>query len=244
MKKVLLAFIMLMPIFAYSQNIPSETFSKLEVNALECKIELMKLGVDKNVSNVFGSGIDMTKNLVAYIDTLDKKDSSYKFLEANQKSLDIVLHNFGIGDKEDVLFLKTENNFPIFLSKYKGGTNLLTISNMLSPNTYNTLQLSSRKRAYQVISDIIIDLSSTLSRYDYNPPIKYIGCGVCYCIDDFSNRRMVGVNPEFVFAIFPIYLLKQYRNGRVTEEELLSKSDIFISENGKNDLKKIEVQIQ
>lgn len=244
MKNLLFLFVISISLSVYSQSIPTKTFNELEVNALECKIEVMKLDANNDISNEYGSGVDMTKHLITHLDTLKSSDLSYKFLKSYQENLDVVLHNFGTGSKDNVLFIRTDSNFPVIISKYKNGANMLIISNMLSPNVYNTLQLSSRERAYKVISDIIIELSSTLSRYDYNPPVKYIGCGVCYCIDDFSNRRTIGVNLEFVFTIFPIQLLKQYRNGQISEEKLLSNSDIFISENGKHDLKKIEVQIQ
>lgn len=241
MKRILLLLITIIPLFVYSQSIPTKTFSKLEVNALECKIELMKLGINNGTSYEYGSGVDMTKHLVSYLDTLSRNDLSYKFLKTNQENLDIVLHNFGTGSKDNVLFIRTDSNFPVFTSKYKNGANMLVISNMLSPDVYNTLQLNHKERAYKVISDIILELSSDLSRYDYIPAIRYIGCGVCYCIDDFSNKRTVGVNPEFVFAIFPTYLLKQFRNGDITEDTLFSKSDVFISENGKHSLAKTAV---
>lgn len=242
--KKLLFLLLFVPYVCFSQNggaIPSKVFSRLDINSLECKIRLMELSLKGDLSQEYGSGVDMTRHLISHVDTLSKKNISYSFLLGSQKDLDVVFHNFGTGKTDNIVFLRTDSDFPVSLLKYKGNLNMILVTNMLSPNVYNTLRLNSRERAYDIISSVVLELASTLSRYNYTMPIGYIGGGICYSIEDFSNKRTVGANAEFVYAIFPMNLLKQYRGGNISEDDLIRKADIFISESESNNLKKIDV---
>lgn len=246
MKKIFsFLFLLSISLVFYPQNthiVPSKTFSRLDINSLECKINLMNIGLKNDYANEYGSGLDMTEYLIPYISILSKKSLSYGFLSKNQESIKNILHNLGVGKTDDFIFLKTKSDFPVSILEYKNNSNMLLLTNILSPITYNSIKLNSRERARDVISNTIIELVEIISQYDFTPLVKYVGCGICYRIDDFSNRKLVGVNPEFVFAIFPINALKLFRGGNITEDKLIQKSDVYISEYGNNNLKKIDIK--
>lgn len=135
---------------------------------------------------------------------------------------------------------------PIYFGLFNDTALSLVISGVVSDNVYNTLKLTSKQRAAEVIATYILPALKTLANNFTNKEIKYFGMSCVYGSKDFGDDDPNATKGEFVSFLAPSRLIKKYASSDITEDELINAADIFISDRDMeiHEIKKIKIVIE
>lgn len=251
MRKILMLLCLFsLNITCFCQNniIPKQFLSEIEINSSKCKLSYLTLSLALKVNRetdaiVYGSFLDMVDVLSSHLDTLNQTHKNYEFLLNNKKMFSAMMNNAYYGGMRDALFLITKNDFPISMLKYKNNSNMLFLTNIIYPNVLNTLKLTSRERASQIVSTFALPCMKEICGYGIKPEIKYMCVGIIYGAMDFSDSSLTSQKGEVLYMISNVNDIKKYQEAELTEDEIIEKSEYFMNDRDGSSVKKIKVEV-
>ena len=171
----------------------------------------------------------------------DKTPSEFNMLKKYRDNLKKTFQGFS-GSQ---FFYNKENSLPIVFALYGDTALTLIISGIYIDKNYNIQTLTSKQRSANVITSYFLpkfrNLVSSLSENE----VKYFGMACVFVSRDFSDKSYVSASAEFVSIIAPKNLITKYVAGDLSEDELISSSDIYICDRDmKGAIKKIKISIE
>ena len=135
---------------------------------------------------------------------------------------------------------------PAMVCTYHDSLKVFLITDIAVETVYNTLVLTSRQRAAMIITKYISTSIKSLKPM-LNKEFGYVGIGISYGSKDFSDESNRSIKAEYVVLLIPNNKASQFINGNITEDELIDKSDVYLSDrdmNGMGDIKKIKIVLE
>ncbi len=224
-----------------SSIVPQGMINKLNVDASKASLDLYLIYTDPS-GEIAKEKLKSTEKLLLDFDEYMKSPtSSNKILfKTYQKRIEALIHNMkSFFDINTYLYEK----FPIKFIKYKNNSLAALFTGICSSDTYNTFKLTSRQRASKVITSMVLPVIKLFNGY-FDSEIKYYGVSVCYTCKDFSSESASTYDGEVLYFISPTQIIKKFKNGDITEDEIVQKSDIFIYDNESLGLKKVKITLE
>jgi hypothetical protein len=114
-----------------------------------------------------------------------------------------------------------------------------------SDMTYNTLRMTGKQRAAKVLVDMVLpklkDLEEALARTD----IEYIAPFIIYGTRDFSeDDSPLNLDPEITAIVASKSDAKSFADSKITDQELVDRSVVILSERKSLDFKRIKVTLE
>lgn len=239
MKKILVCLLAIMPsvMFAQLKGFSILDFLKLESIAMSAKTssELYLMGGNAKTLTPFL----MNDAFKQYCDTLSEKPNPY--VQYKDAISSIYMQWDKVFGSYKPVFINNEEGNPI-LCDYKNASKALIFQTLAYSSTFNVLKLKERDRALMMATDILIPTISEVAK-KIPTAIKYYGAAISYGSKDFSDKNEFSKS-EWLLIVVPTNLAKDYSGGYITEDELLEKSDIYLSPRDYYSMiKKIKLQI-
>lgn len=110
----------------------------------------------------------------------------------------------------------------------------------------NTLKLTSKQRASKIITEYILPSLNKISEPFVNTKIQYIGITCLFGSKDFLDKSPLAIKPEYLALLVPLKLISDFINGKITDQELLDSSDVYVNDRDMNisQIKKIKVTLE
>jgi len=114
-----------------------------------------------------------------------------------------------------------------------------------SDTTYNTLRMTGKQRAAKVLADMVLpelkDLEEALAGTD----IEYVAPFIIYGTRDFSeDDRPLNLEAEITAIVVSKSDAKSFANSKITDQELVDRSVVLLSERKSLDFKRIKVTLE
>lgn len=240
MKKILVCLLVIMPsiMFAQLKGFSNLDFLKLKPIAMSAKTssELYLMGGDAKTLTPFL----MNDAFKQYCDTLSEKPNPYVVYKDAISSI-YTEWDKASGNYKPV-FVSNEKGSPI-LCDYKNASKALIFHTLAYSSTFNVLKLKERDRALMMVTDVLIPTMSEAAK-KIPAAIKYYGVAIAYGSKDFSEKNEFSKS-DWLLMVVPTNLAKDYSDGYITEDELLEKSDIYLSPRDYYSMiKKIKLEIK
>jgi len=100
----------------------------------------------------------------------------------------------------------------------------------VSDTTFNTLRSEPRERAWKVVNQHALQGLARASRDFSGQPIRRVGIAISYGSKDFSSNSVVSSRGETVVIIVPTDVGKRFGEQKITDQELLDASEIFLAD--------------
>lgn len=110
--------------------------------------------------------------------------------------------------------------------------------------TFNTLQLTSRQRATEVVTKYLLSCLSDVTGGFSDTEVKYVALSATYGSKDFLDESLLALQPEMVCIVVPMNRAKTFVDGTITEDELVTAMDVYVSDRDMVDAKKIKIVIE
>jgi hypothetical protein len=114
--------------------------------------------------------------------------------------------------------------------------------NIGSDNVYNTIHATARERAAKIFSSIAARSAGAAAGRFADSDVKYVAVFVTYGARDFAEDSATS-EPETMAVIAPIASALAFKNGEISDSELLRKSAILISETGARSFSRVELSL-
>lgn len=222
---------------AQSKGFTKQGLTEVQLMAMTAKSST-SLALIKGSSEL-KSPIELKGLFVNVIDTLKQKPACFTSKDAICGIYDAFSDESSKTYKTK--FVSSGNGIPIYTS-YKDAK-VLVLPPLSYLSTFNTLKLDDKQRAQSVIYDVLL---SELYNIAASLPadMKYIGISICYGVKDFSDKYASG-DGEYILMVSPISFVKDFLNANITDNELIEKSDVFISDADHfRILKKVKLQLK
>jgi hypothetical protein len=121
---------------------------------------------------------------------------------------------------------------------YREGKCVLVIVG--SDDVYNTLRATPRERAAKIFSSIAARSIGAAADRFAGSDVKYVAVFVTYGARDFAEEGATS-EPETMAVISPITTALAFKNGEKSDNELLKKSSILLSETGARGFSRVEL---
>ena len=224
----------------YSSYQPAKFKDIVQNDALLCKL---------NFSS-YESGYSDIKPVVAanvplfMADFVIENPTTTKLLSKYAEQVITFLNDLtNYGDDKEAKFFCSNKSFPVNFKNNDDGGLVLMINRIVGDDVYNTLKLSSSKRAASCVENILLPILKETKTTFSKLPIKYINLSAVYGCKDFS-RDESKAEAEYVSLIIPTTVAAKYISGDITNKELLSKSVIYGSDvTSGNTISKIQILI-
>lgn len=239
MKKILFVwFFLFSATTIYGQGVISEkTLANMEMICLQTKSTLalfssrLSIGKNEDAFSMLRTSENMSADFDKFITKSENKQSPF----FNYRSaINSIFQSF------DGLYFYSD--LPIEILKYKNEQDCIYFNTVYYDKTFNTVSTTSRQRVSRVIQALVFPKVNALDG-KFKSPIGYCGISACYSIKDFTNEYS-SPREEFMYFIIPLSAITQYATGNITQEELVDKSDIFLSTDGTSNLSKIKVVLE
>lgn len=169
--------------------------------------------------------------------------NEFSFIKEYQNNLKGFFNELDfINDISGSFLYNDKTELPIHFALFNDKSITLIISSVYIKHTYNTNELSSKKRASKIITSYILPSLKEFAKHFSDNKIRYFGICCTYGSKDFSNDNELDTEPEFLAFIVPAEKIKKYVNLELNEEALVKSAEIFLSDrNMITGLKKIEI---
>ncbi|NNV57359.1 hypothetical protein [Limnovirga soli] len=149
------------------------------------------------------------------------------------------------GDSKEGYFLSDHNKLPFIVLKKETGESVLILNALKSDDILNTLKLTAKERAAKEAEAWILPALNEIPDDLDKLGLKTIGINIVYASKDFSDDSYGATKAENLVVLAPIIQVKKYKNGDITENQLLKLSEAYMcSREVGNELKKIDLVIQ
>ena len=135
-----------------------------------------------------------------------------------------------IGNKTGMFLYDDTVEIPIRFAQ-KENKIVFIVTRVGSDNVFNTLRTTSKTRAAEIISSMI--LPEMRSFYDSfkGTDIKYYGMIIAYGSKNFlEESKVLDLKPEIVALIVSAENCKKFTEGLITEDEMIELSDIYLKD--------------
>jgi hypothetical protein len=147
-----------------------------------------------------------------------------------------------VGDDEGKFIYKAGHIPFTFARKEK--SLVLAVSALALGSVYNTLLTTDRSRASKVFSSTVLPAARDLSVAISSAEIEYFAVEVCYGSRDFSEDEALNTHGEILIAVIPADKARQFARARITGEDLLAASEVYLFPSSTNALEKVRLTLQ
>jgi hypothetical protein len=137
-----------------------------------------------------------------------------------------------VGDGEVKYFRTPEEKssaLPIRFVTWENDTCLLLV-NVAIDTVYNTIKLSAKRRASEVVRTVCLKLLEDFDRSLFDTDVERYGVVVFYGSKNFLDRSVTATEPEAVCIVVSRNDSHEFLAGKTTADQLLRNSAVFISD--------------
>ncbi len=122
----------------------------------------------------------------------------------------------------------------------------VVITGLASDTIYNTIQLDVDKRAVSALRSVILPSLKAFDAFRNNGDVKYYGMSAVYGSQNFLDRsseinKALTARAESLTFIVSSEQCRKFVRAELTEDELVSAADIYISDSDTTGMKKIRL---
>ena len=209
----------LIPIMAFSQN---RYFTKKGLYEIGVSTDLAKLTILNKDTKLIS---DPTNNFISQVDTTKNVEKIFKVQKQYITSL---YSKMAMGIRTKNFKFSERCGIPEYLNyndKYA-----LIFSDIMYTHTFNSMKLSTRDRAKEIVINVSNYLFQKIANKVDNR-ISYIGFCIAYTYRDFSNTYDA-LKSDCLVIVAPVSAIRSYGLAQITEDEFCLKCDYFINEDG------------
>ena len=134
-------------------------------------------------------------------------------------------------------------HFPIKAIKYNNSYCIVLRDLVNDNDAYNTFKLTDKEIAAKVLEKVILPMCLTPKFDKFKKDVKYIGISTIYTITNLSDNDHEYYFPNLIF-IANIKNLVAFQNNKITQEELLKQSDVYMENLKNGDFRKVSIEIK
>lgn len=187
-------------------------------------------------------GTDVLQDIDAYLNKpipQDYDEKSYKheegyrfYLTKYRDSFDELFNHLDLfirAGKAAGFMYEARKELPIRFVRNNDGKLVFALTGVASDKVYNSVRLSVKQRAANILSSVIFPLAQSIDLFFKQTGIDYLALAVSYGSKNLSDE---GAHPdgEVIVFVAPIEAIRQFGNHKITGDELLEKSEVYVGD--------------
>lgn len=143
-------------------------------------------------------------------------------------------------------FTTQPKHVPIRFAASDTGQTML-VTDLASESSFNTLKLSAKARAAEVIRSMILPAMESLLRAAKGTNIRQVGIMVTYGSKDFSDKsNVLNLKAEAVAVVASVENCSEFTSGKITDNVFLSRASVFLADrdNEFGSLRRVAITIE
>ena len=156
----------------------------------------------------------------------------YEFVKKYRNNIDsLFTREFQFFGTDQVgAFFYIKDDVPIRFGLYNDTALSLIVNSVYFETTYNTLKLTSKQRVAKIITIYLLPAIKDMAENFHFKEIKYFGISGVYGSKDFSEESELSKKAEYAGIIISAKLIKKFIDNKISEDELINASEIYISD--------------
>lgn len=199
-------------------------------------------------------GKDTLQDIDAYLNKPIPQSDEYAggsrfYMKKYRDSFDKLFNDFDLSIKTGKVIGFTydpEKGLPIQFARNDDGKLVFALTGVATNNVYNTLRLSVKQRAANILSSVSFPLAESIYIFllSKQTGIDYLALSVSYGSRNFLDKD-AHPDCEVIVFVAPTEALKQFVGKKITGDDLLEKSEVFaIDKDSFPSIRKIKVVLE
>jgi hypothetical protein len=140
-------------------------------------------------------------------------------------------------------FLYKGDELPFRFVKNEQDKLILTIKDVASDHVFNTLKVTPKQRAGKIISSIVLPICEDFYLFFKGDDPDYLSVVLAYGSKSFLDQD-ARPDAEVVVFLVPVPDLRQFYSHKITDDALLDKAEIYLSDRDSSALRRVKISLE